>query len=154
MSNSAESNSAGLDWRTLADPERLLGWMDSQGLGEGPLENVQTLTGGTQNLLLKFERAGRGYVLRRPPLHPRMDGNATMQREMRALGALAGTDVPHPGLIAGCQDASVIGCMFYLMEPIDGFNATVGMPPLHAGNPAVRTRRPCTATHWKTCKRP
>ncbi|ARU04947.1 phosphotransferase family protein [Comamonas serinivorans] len=134
------SNATELDWRQLADPERLLAWMDRQGLGEGPLENVLQLTGGTQNLLLRFERAGRGYVLRRPPLHPRMDGNAIMQREIRVLGALADTDVPHPRLIAGCLDPEVIGCMFYLMEPIDGFNASVGMPALHAGDPAVRHR--------------
>lgn len=132
------SASAELDWRQLAQPDALLRWMDSQGLGSGPIEHAQMLTGGTQNLLLRFERAGRAYVLRRPPLHPRMDGNAIMQREIRALGAIAHTDVPHPGLIAGCLDPSVIGCMFYLMEPVDGFNAAVGMPALHAGDPAVR----------------
>ncbi len=134
------SETAELDWRELANPERLLHWMDSQGLGDGPIENPEQLTGGTQNLLLRFGRAGRRYVLRRPPLHPRMDGNATMQREIRALGALAHTDVPHPGLIAGCLDPEVIGCNFYLMEPIDGFNAGVGMPALHAGDPKIRHR--------------
>jgi aminoglycoside phosphotransferase (APT) family kinase protein len=30
------------------------------------------------------------------------------------------------------------GAVFYLMEPVDGFNATVALPPLHAGDPAIR----------------
>ncbi|MFM2370814.1 MAG: hypothetical protein RIS85_536, partial [Pseudomonadota bacterium] len=116
-------------------------WMDGQGLGAGaPLEDVTLLGGGTQNVLLRFTRAGRGYVLRRPPQHLRDNSNETMRREARVLAALAGTDVPHPGLIAACPDESVIGAAFYLMEPIDGFNATTGLPPLHAGSADVRNR--------------
>ena len=52
---------------TLVDLAALANWMDAQGLGSGPLEDVQRLAGGTQNILLKFSRAGRSYVLRRPP---------------------------------------------------------------------------------------
>lgn len=116
-------------------------WMDGQGLGAGaPLENVTLLGGGTQNVLLRFTRAGRGYVLRRPPQHLRDNSNETMRREARVLAALAGTDVPHPGLIAACPDESVIGAAFYLMEPVEGFNATTGLPPLHAGSADVRNR--------------
>lgn len=125
-------------WRELVDLERLEGWMDARGLGEGPITDAERPPGGTQNLLLKFQRAGRAYMLRRPPAHPRMDGNETMRREARVLGALAETDVPHPRLIAGCPDADVLGAAFYLMEPIEGFNATVGLPPLHAGSPEIR----------------
>ena len=57
---------------------------------------------------------------------------------MRVLAALADTDVPHPRLIAPCPDADVLGAAFYLMEPIDGFNASVGMPAPHAADPAMR----------------
>lgn len=128
----------GLDWQTLVDIPRLQRWMDVEGLGEGPISGAQPLAGGTQNLLLLLHRSGRDYVLRRPPLHPRMDGNATMRREMRVLQALAGTDVPHAGFIAGCKDTEVLGSAFYLMEPIEGFNACERMPALHAGDLAVR----------------
>lgn len=122
------------------DLAALEAWMDGQGLGSGPLEDVERLTGGTQNILLRFGRAGRGYILRRPPPVLRGNSNETMRREARVLAALAGTDVPHPGLIAACPDEDVIGAAFYLMEPIDGFNATQGLPALHAGDAAIRHR--------------
>jgi aminoglycoside phosphotransferase (APT) family kinase protein len=122
----------------LVDLGRLAIWMDDQGLGSGPIFDVVQLTGGSQNVLLRFRRAGREYVLRRPPLNPRHDGSDTMRREARVLKALAGSNVPHAGLIAACEDGSVLGEAFYLMEPLDGFNAAVEMPPLHAGSPEIR----------------
>ncbi len=127
-------------WRALVDPDRLREWMDGQSLGSGPLEDIRQLTGGTQNILLGFERAGRGYVLRRPPAHPRANGDDTMRKEARVLAALADTDVPHPRLIAACSDREPLGSAFYLMEPVNGFNATVALPPPHAGDPAIRRR--------------
>ncbi len=128
------------DWRKLVDLGRLRDWMDSEGLGTGPLEAPVALTGGTQNILLRFRRDERDYVLRRSPSHPRGDGNATNQREARVLRALAGAAVPHPGLIADCASTDVIGASFYLMEPVDGFNATIKLPALHANDAAIRHR--------------
>jgi aminoglycoside phosphotransferase (APT) family kinase protein len=125
-------------WTDLVDLERLREWMDGQGLEAGPLGAVTPLTGGTQNILLRFSRGGRDFVLRRPPHRPHMNGSETMRREARVLGALAGSDVPHSGLIAACPQEDVLGAAFYLMEPVDGFNATVGLPPLHAGDPEIR----------------
>ena len=122
------------------DLEAVRTWMDSQGLGRGPISGALRLGGGTQNILLKFTRDGADYVLRRPPLHLRGNSNQTMTREARMLAALADTPVPHPRLIAATDDTSIIGAAFYLMAPIDGFNPTVGLPPLHAGDPALRHR--------------
>lgn len=126
------------DWSDVIPLDRLAAWMDAQGLGHGAIENANLLAGGTQNFLLKFTRAGRDYVLRRPPRHLRANSNDTMRREARVLGALKGSDVPHPGLIAACPQEDVIGASFYLMEPIHGFNASVEMPALHASAPDMR----------------
>jgi aminoglycoside phosphotransferase (APT) family kinase protein len=126
------------DWETLVPLPALTAWMDAQGLGDGPIDNPRLLGGGTQNILLLFERAGRPYVLRRPPKHLRANSNETMRREARVLGALKGSAVRHPGLIAACPDEDVLGVAFYLMEPIDGFVPREEMPALHAGDPAVR----------------
>jgi len=122
------------------DLAALAAWMNGQGLGLGPITSTRVLTGGTQNLLLLLERDGRAYVLRRPPKHLRANSNETMRREMRMLAALADTAVPHPRLIAPCPQEDVLGAAFYLMEPVDGFNATTGLLPLHAGSSQIRHR--------------
>lgn len=54
------------------------------------------------------------------------------------LAALAGTDVPHPGLIAAEPDTDVLGAAFYLMEPIEGFNPASGLPEPHRSDPGMR----------------
>jgi aminoglycoside phosphotransferase (APT) family kinase protein len=123
---------------THVDLAVLASWMDAQGLGAGPLENVQRLAGGTQNILLKYSRDGRSFVLRRPPPVLRANSNETMRREARVLAALKGTNVPHPELIAACPDEAVLGAAFYLMEPIDGYNATTGLPEPFASSPDLR----------------
>lgn len=123
---------------THVDLAILANWMDAQGLGSGPLEKVQRLAGGTQNILLKFSRSGRAYVLRRPPPVLRANSNETMVREARVLAAMKGTNVPHPELIAACADEAVLGAAFYLMQPIDGYNATTGLPEPFASSPDLR----------------
>ena len=120
------SDIPGVDLAVLAT------WMDAHGLGAGRLEAPTLIAGGTQNVLLRFTRAGREYVLRRPPVHKRANSDETMRREARVLAAIADTDVPHPGLIAAEADPEVLGASFYLMEPVDGFNATLGLPEPHA----------------------
>jgi aminoglycoside phosphotransferase (APT) family kinase protein len=113
--------------------------MSQQGLGEGPLEHVSRISGGTQNIMLRFTRSGRPYVLRRGPKHLRPRSNVVIMRETEVLAALAGTDVPHPHLIASCADTGVLGdAVFYLMEPVDGFNAGEELPEPHAVDPAMR----------------
>lgn len=125
-------------WRELVDLDRLANWMDERGLERGPIEEAARPPGGTQNILLKFRRGERWFMLRRPPLAAHMNGSETMRREARVLAALADTDVPHPRLIAAESSEDVLGAAFYLMEPVDGFNPSIGLPPLHAGDAAIR----------------
>jgi aminoglycoside phosphotransferase (APT) family kinase protein len=125
--------------RAVVDFSALSEWMDGQGLPSGPFEDAELLSGGTQNILVRFRRGGRAYVLRRPPRHLRARSNDVLRREARVLAALDGTGVPAPRLIAACPDEQVMGgAVFYLMTPIDGFNATVELPAPHAADPAVR----------------
>ena len=128
------------DWEVLVPLDALTAWMDARGLGSGPILQPSLLAGGTQNILLRFDRGGRAYLLRRPPKHLRANSNETMRREARVLAALADTDVRHPGLIAACPEEDVIGAAFYLMEPIEGFTPRDVMPALHAADPAIRHR--------------
>jgi aminoglycoside phosphotransferase (APT) family kinase protein len=124
---------------TPVDLDAVAEWMTGRELGEGPLKDVCAVTGGTQNVMLRFTRAGRPYVLRRGPRHLRPRSNSVILRETKVLAALADSDVPHPHLIATCDDPGVLGdAVFYLMDPVDGFNAGEGLPPLHAGDARVR----------------
>jgi aminoglycoside phosphotransferase (APT) family kinase protein len=113
-------------------------WMDGKKLGSGPITGVERLKGGTQNLLIRFTRDDKAYVLRRPAEKPRAHSNETMRREALMLSALANTDVPHPTLIASCESEDVLGACFYLMEEVVGFNAGNGMPALHTGSHVAR----------------
>jgi aminoglycoside phosphotransferase (APT) family kinase protein len=59
-------------------------------------------------------------VLRRPPHGAAAKGGHDMPREYRILEALAPTDVPVAKPLALCEDASVLGAPFYLMERVVG----------------------------------
>jgi aminoglycoside phosphotransferase (APT) family kinase protein len=108
-------------------------WVRQQGLGS-EVTDVEPLTGGTQNIVVRVRIDDRPMVLRRPPLHPRPTSNNTMLREIAALRTLAGAPVPHPGFIAGCDDLDVLGVVFYLMEEIDGFNPGDSMDEAYVRN--------------------
>jgi aminoglycoside phosphotransferase (APT) family kinase protein len=127
------------DFEGLLDWPRLQAWLDSQDLpGKGPIIAITALKGGSQNNLFMLQRDGARFVLRRPPRHLRPNSNETMLREARVLGALRGSDVPRPHLLAACADTSVIGTAFYVMEPLDGFTPLGALPGRYADDAAWR----------------
>lgn len=126
---------------SLVDFAVLAEWMDAQDLPGGAFQDVEQLGGGTQNVLIRFRRGGRPYVLRRPPRHRKRNSNELLRREARVFAALADTDVPVPRLVASCPDESVLGdAVFSLMEPIEGFNPTLEAPLPYASDPTARHR--------------
>src|SRR5205823_157523 len=60
------------------------------------------------------------YVLRRKPPGALLPSAHAVDREFRVLSALAATAVPVPRTVLLCDDASVIGTAFYLMEYVEG----------------------------------
>jgi aminoglycoside phosphotransferase (APT) family kinase protein len=127
-------------WRALVDVDVLADWMTGQGLGDMPIVNPRALTGGTQNILVAFERGGVSMVLRRPPAHAQTDSEVVIKREARLLAALGATELPHPHFIAGCSDPAVLGASFYVMEAVEGYNAHPTLPPPFDADPALRRR--------------
>ncbi|MFI7447536.1 phosphotransferase family protein [Nonomuraea sp. NPDC049714] len=116
-------------------------WMDAQGLPEGEITGAAPVPGGTQNVMVRFERGGRPYILRRPPVHARAKSNDVLRREARVLAALRDTPVAAPRLVAAQTEVrSELEPVFYLMEPVDGFNPSMGLPEPHASDPAIRHR--------------
>ncbi|MGE4428315.1 MAG: phosphotransferase family protein [Solirubrobacteraceae bacterium] len=125
----------------VVDVDAVAAWMDDERLGAGPLEDVTPVGGGTQNVMLRFRRGDRELVLRRGPRHLRPRSNDALRREIRVLRALADTDVRCPRIVAAGEDTGPFGgSVGYLMTPVDGFNATVALPDLHAGDASVRHR--------------
>jgi aminoglycoside phosphotransferase (APT) family kinase protein len=127
-------------WRALVDLDALGHWLSARGLGDAPIVNARALTGGTQNVLVAFERGAVAMVLRRPPAHTQTDGDVVIKREARLLAALGATTVPHPRFIAGCSDPTVLGASFYLMEAVDGYNPHAAIPPPFDADPKLRLR--------------
>ena len=122
---------------TDADTDALQSWIRRIGLGS-TVSDVAPLTGGSQNIVLRLSVDGRPMVLRRPPEHPRPTSDNTMRREIAVLTTLAGSPVPHPELIAGCDDLDVLGVVFYLMEAIDGFNPGTEIDDAYVRDPGMR----------------
>ena len=120
----------------LVPLDRVVRWLDANAVGDGPIGDVEILSGGTQNVLMRFSRGPRRYVLRRPPRHKRDRSDETMRREARVLAGLASSTVPHPAFVASCTDLDVLGCVFYVMAAVDGFTATVTVPDHIADDPS------------------
>lgn len=118
----------------LLDEARLVGWIDSRLPGQGQPLAISVITGGSSNLLFKLERAGRSYVLRRPPRARYDPTSHDMQREVRLLEALGHTDIPHPRLQLFCSDADVIGVPFLVMDHVDGFSPIGVLPEPFQGD--------------------
>jgi aminoglycoside phosphotransferase (APT) family kinase protein len=76
--------------------------------------------GGQSNPTFRLEAASGRYVLRRKPAGVLLASAHAVEREFRVMRALAGTDVPVPHVHALCEDTSVIGSAFYVMDYVEG----------------------------------
>jgi aminoglycoside phosphotransferase (APT) family kinase protein len=85
----------------------------------GPLA-VEQFKGGQSNPTFRVTAGGRRYVLRRKPPGKLLPSAHAVEREYRVMTALAGSDVPVPRTWCLCEDASVIGTAFYVMDCVDG----------------------------------
>ena len=81
---------------------------------------AEVIPGGRSNLTYIVDDGERRFVVRRPPLAHVLPTAHDMAREYRVLAALQDTGIPVPHVIALCEDESVIGARFYVMEWIDG----------------------------------
>src|SRR5574341_394772 len=88
------------------------------GLSGSP--SVQQFPSGYSNLTYLVRIGEREMVLRRPPFGANIKGGHDMGREFRILSALHGPYGRVPKPLAYCQDESVIGAPFYVMERVRG----------------------------------
>ena len=85
----------------------------------GPL-SVRQFSGGQSNPTFKLTTPARNFVLRKKPPGKLLPSAHMIEREYRVFTALADTDVPVPKAHLLCEDASIIGTPFYVMDFIEG----------------------------------
>ncbi len=82
--------------------------------------SAQKFPGGQSNPTFRLTAGGTSYVLRRKPPGELLKSAHAVDREFRVISALQDTDVPVPKTYLLCEDESVIGSMFYVMEYLEG----------------------------------
>jgi aminoglycoside phosphotransferase (APT) family kinase protein len=102
------------------DVERLGRWLaDNVAPLDGPLEVAQ-FKGGQSNPTYLLTSGSQRYVMRRKPPGKLLPSAHAVDREFRVIRALGGTDVPVARAHALCEDDSVIGTAFYVMQYVEG----------------------------------
>jgi aminoglycoside phosphotransferase (APT) family kinase protein len=81
---------------------------------------VRQFEGGQSNPTYQLTTPTRQYVLRKKPPGELLKSAHQVDREYRVMHALRDTDVPVPKMYCLCDDASVIGQDFYVMEHVEG----------------------------------
>lgn len=84
------------------------------------LSACEKFSGGQSNPTYRLVADSGVYVLRRKPSGALLSSAHAIDREYRVLKALSDTDVPVGHVFHYCDDESVIGSSFYLMEFLDG----------------------------------
>jgi aminoglycoside phosphotransferase (APT) family kinase protein len=107
--------------------DTLRSFLDNRGIGSGDL-SWGRIGDGQSNVTFKIARGGRVFVLRRGPRPPLPRSTHDMVREARIQELVGAAGVPVPRILAVCDDESVLGVPFYLMEFLDGVVITNRIP--------------------------
>ena len=86
----------------------------------GVQPTIQQFQGGQSNPTFLIATPIRKYVLRKQPPGKLLPSAHAIDREFRVQSALKGTPVPVVPMTLFCDDASIIGTPFYLMDYIPG----------------------------------
>ena len=100
----------------------LTAWLERNLPGfAGPL-TLEMFKGGQSNPTYKLLTPGRSYVMRAKPgpVAKLLKSAHAIEREFAVMSGLAGTGVPVPAMHCLCEDESVIGRAFYVMEFMQG----------------------------------
>lgn len=104
----------------LLDTAAVTGWLLRNMPGfTGPLTATR-ISGGQSNPTFRLHTPARDYVLRRKPPGQLLKSAHAVDREFRVQKALFETAVPVPRMHVLCEDDSVIGAAFYIMDAVEG----------------------------------
>jgi aminoglycoside phosphotransferase (APT) family kinase protein len=91
--------------------------------------SLQQFPSGHSNLTYLLRLGSKELVLRRPPFGSKVKSAHDMSREFRVLSKLHSVYAPAPKVLYYCDDVSILGVPFYLMEPIHGVIVRRDPPP-------------------------
>ncbi|MGM0399491.1 MAG: phosphotransferase family protein [Halobacteriota archaeon] len=120
----------------LVDEESLSSYLAAE-LGSAETFAVDRHDEGHSNETLFVTWGERDLVVRRPPPGETADTAHQVLREYRVMDALQETPVPVPPTVLACEDESIIGSEFYVMERVDGDVLRDGEPARYA-TPTMR----------------
>src|SRR5574340_843555 len=106
---------------------------------EGTL-SVRQFGGGAANLTYLLDFGHHQYVLRRPPLGPVAKSSHDMGREYRVLSVLHQALPYAPRAFLHCEDPSIIGSEFFVMERRQGVVVRRSLPAEYSGMPDAPRR--------------
>jgi aminoglycoside phosphotransferase (APT) family kinase protein len=118
----------------------------------GPL-SVESFKGGQSNPTYKLNTPSQSYVMRAKPgpVAKLLPSAHAIEREFAVMTGLHGTDVPVPRMYCLCEDESVIGRAFYVMEFMPGRilwdQALPGLDPAERGAIYDEMNRVISALH-------
>lgn len=117
------------------DLDRLRLWLAAAVPAASAVTHAELITGGKSNLTYVVSDGESRWVVRRPPLGHVLATAHDMGREYRAMSALSSTAVPVPHTYALCEDETVLGAQFYVMEFVAGstYRFAADLAPLGAG---------------------
>ena len=95
-------------------------WINDNVKNSGKIEKIEQFKGGQSNPTYKISTENNTYVLRRKPPGKLLPKAHAVDREYKVITALYETDVPVPKTYGLCEDDSVVGTPFFLMEYVDG----------------------------------
>ena len=101
---------------------------------------IEQFPGGHSNLTYLLRTPAREYVLRRGPLGPVAPKAHDMAREYTVLKAVHPFFRPAPEVFHLCQDPSIIGAIFFVMERRRGIVVRASVPPELAAFPDYQAR--------------
>lgn len=81
---------------------------------------LRQFQGGQSNPTYLIESSARRFVLRKKPPGKLLPSAHMVEREHRAMAALAGTGVPVPTVRLLCEDEAIAGTPFYVMDYVEG----------------------------------
>ena len=109
------------DKQPLLILDRIEAFLDEHGLGRGPVRATRIGEGGGSNFTFLLERHDGRWVLRRPPRPPLPPSAHDVVRESRLQLALHDAGFARlPTIVAVCDDESLLGVPFYVMDWLDG----------------------------------